>query len=288
MTFPAQEVWQMAKVSAQDWRALPQPLKLQLLHGRSAVPDEKRGELLATVQEQLVPELIVAHWQDMQVLAPCIDTRGPPTDGEVAELAQVACRQDLPGALAFVETIVRQGVSLEVALLHLVAPAARLLGEEWEADETSWGEVTIGLGTLQQVVHIFGPRFSPEAPDRGLVVLVTVSHEQHTLGLYMLAEFLRRASWEVQVDPNIAEAELIELVEFTHVEMVGISLSNTDVVPSLGKLVAAIKRASRNPHIAVALGGSLDLSAEAKQIGALSFCDPRDVVHWLEQSAKVI
>jgi MerR family transcriptional regulator, light-induced transcriptional regulator len=287
MTFPAQEVWQMAKGSAEDWRSLPQPLKLQLLHGPSAVPDERRGELLATVQEQLVPELIVAHWQDVQTADPCTDTRGPPTEGEVAELAHVACRQDLPGALSFVETIVRQGVSLEVVLLHLVAPAARLLGEEWLADETSWGEVTIGLGTLQQVVHVFGPRFSPEVPDRGLVVLVAVPQEQHTLGLYMLAEFLRRASWDVQVDPNIGDTDLIELVEFTHVEMVGISLSNTDLVPSLGKLVAAIKRASLNPHIAVALGGSLDLSEEATRIGAVSFCDPRDVVRWLDERAKV-
>lgn len=277
----------MAKVSAENWGAFPQPITLQLLRGPSAVPDEKRAELLAKVQEQLVPELIVAHWQELQELDPCSDTRGPPTDGEVAELAQIARRQDLPGALAFVETLVRQGVSLEVVLLHLVAPAARRLGEEWLADETSWGEVTIGLGTLQQVVHVFGPRFSPETPDRGLVVLVAAPHEQHTLGLYVLAEFLRRASWEVQVDPTISDAELIELVEFHHVEMVGISLSNTPLVPSLEKLVVAIKRASRNPHIAIALGGALDLSEEARRVGALSFTDPRDVVRWLDDHGKV-
>jgi MerR family transcriptional regulator, light-induced transcriptional regulator len=282
MTSPAQEVWQMAKVSAEECGALSQPLTLQLLRGPSAVPNEKRAELLATVHEQLVPELIVAHWQELQTLDPCSDTRGPPTDSEVSELARVARRQDLPGALAFVETLIRQGVPLEVVLLHLVAPAARLLGEEWLADQTSWGEVTIGLGTLQQVVHVFGPRFSPEAPDRGLVVLAAAPGEQHTLGLYVLAEFLRRASWDVQVDPNISDDELVGLVEFTHVEMVGISLSNTELVPSLGRLVGC------NPHIAVALGGSLDLSEEAERVGALSFCDPRDVVRWLDDRAKVI
>ncbi|HEU4408983.1 MAG TPA: cobalamin B12-binding domain-containing protein [Polyangiaceae bacterium] len=277
----------MAKVSAEDWGNSPQPLTLQLLRGPSAVPAEKRAELLATVHEQLVPELIVAHWQELQTLDPCSDTRGPPTEGEVSELARIARRQDLSGALAFIETLVRQGVPLEVVLLHLIAPAARLLGDEWLADQTSWGEVTIGLGTLQQVVHVFGPRFSPEAPDRGLVVLAAAPREQHTLGLYVLAEFLRRAGWDVQVDPAISDADLIALVESTHVELIGISVSNTDLVPSLDALVAAIRRASRNPQIAVALGGALDLSEEAERLGAVCFPDPRDVVRWLDDRARV-
>ena len=42
----------------------------------------------------------------------------------------------------------RQGLSLEVVMLDLVAPAARLLGEQWKEDLRGFTEVSAGLGML--------------------------------------------------------------------------------------------------------------------------------------------
>ncbi len=278
----------MAKASTtEDWCDLYQATTLQLLRQPPGLPPERQADLLATIQERLIPELIVAHWEGEPNLPdPCPDVRVPPTEEEIFAFARIAVDQDLPGALAFVESLAAQGISVEVILLHLIAPAARLLGQEWADDTTSWSDVTIGLGTLQQVVHVFGPSSTPEVADRGRVVLASAPREQHTLGIYLLGELLRRAGWGVQVEANVADADLIALVGSVRVEVMGLSVSNIELVPPLGRLIAALKKASLNPRLAVMLGGSLDLSAEAEQFGATFCTDPQQVVRWLEEHSN--
>jgi MerR family transcriptional regulator, light-induced transcriptional regulator len=277
----------MAKVSPEDWSATARPLALQLLDDASSLPSEKRAELLSTISEQIVPELLASHWQDLHTPEACADGRVPPTALEVDAFVRIARRQDLPGALAFVEELVRQGLSLESILLHLVPPAARQLGDEWLADVTSWAEVTAALGTLHQVVHVFGPEFAPAPARRGPVVLVAAPGEQHTLGLYLLGEFLRRDGWDAHVDPGLPAADLVAFVESQHVAAVGISVSNDELLGGVERLVLAVKRASCNPRVAVLLGGPLDLGPFAARLDVASFCDPREVVRWLDGRADM-
>jgi methanogenic corrinoid protein MtbC1 len=186
----------------------------------------------------------------------CPDARLPPTEEEVAEFAQISVEQNLSRALEFVEAIGREGISLEAVLLQLVAPAARLLGDQWLSDVRTFTDVTFGLATIHQVVNVLGPSFASGIPDRGFVVLVAAPSEQHTLGIYLLAEFIRRAGWGVQVEPSMPEVELIELVRDQHVAMVGISVSNLDLVASLARLVTRVKLASRNHDLLVMVGAT--------------------------------
>jgi MerR family transcriptional regulator, light-induced transcriptional regulator len=110
---------------------------------------------------------------------------------------------------------------------------------------------------------------------------VAAPSEQHTLGLYLLGEFLRRGGWDTLVEPTMPDAELVTLVESEYVELIGISVSSEDLLEAVGRLVGTLKRASRNPDLAVLLGGSIDLAEHAARLGASSFSDPRDVVRWL-------
>jgi methanogenic corrinoid protein MtbC1 len=217
----------------------------------------------------------------------CAGARLPPTANEVRTFAKIAMGEDVPGALAFVQEMASGGVSLEVIFLHLLTPAARLLGEQWEDDETSFTEVTLGLSTIQQIVQILGPSFSPAAQERGFVLLMAPAPEQHTLGIYLVGEFLRRAGWGVQVAPNLSETDLLALLETQRVDMVGISVSNTDLLRPVTRMVAAVKKASVNPDVLVMLGGSAELADHATEIGATFCSDPRDAVRWLEQHVKI-
>jgi methanogenic corrinoid protein MtbC1 len=243
---------------------------------------------MATVETEIIPRLVLAHRADPLSPALCPESRLPPTAGEVAEFARIATRHDLAAALAFVETLCRQGLSLEEILLELVAPAARLLGEQWESDQRSFTEVSGGLGTLQQVVHVLGPSFAPVLPHRGLVVLAAAPGEQHTLGLYLVGEFLRRAGWGVQVDPSMTGPELLRLVASERVEMLGLTVSSEKHLPPLAALLAGVRKASRNQSLTVMVGGSLDLGEFAAQNRAM-FCaaDPREVVRCLELPANL-
>lgn len=277
----------MSKLSTQEWRAPVQPIALQLLRQSPDLTSERHAALLATVHERLVPALVTAHWTEARAFEDCAEGRAPPTESEVADLARLALNQDMPGALAFVESLLKRGLSLEVTLLHLISPAARLLGEQWQTDETSWAEVTVGLGTLQQLVHVFGPAFALGAAHRGLVVLVATPHEQHTLGLYVLGEFFRRDGWNLLVEPGMSDDELLNLVGSDHVDMVGVSIGSAELIEPAGRRIAAVKRASRNRHIAIMVGGALDLSSAAASFGATFFGNPRDAVAWLNARAQV-
>jgi methanogenic corrinoid protein MtbC1 len=268
------------------WASAPQPSesehRLRLTPDVSPVDAAAKGDLLATIHEKIIPQLVLSHCE-IGKGASCPDSRQPPTAEEVSAFAAIAVREDDTAALAFVEVLASQGVSLEAVLLHLVAPAARLLGDEWLDDLRSFTEVTIGLGTLQRIVHVLGPSFAPDTAERGLVVLIAAPCEQHTLGIYMLGEFLRRARWGVLVEPNMSEDELVSMVGSQRVEMLGISMSSSQEMKALGRLVASVQRASINPDLAIMMGGCSELRDAAEQLGALYCSDPREAVRWLEQ-----
>ena len=266
------------------------PFRSELVKLLSGVEDpnaetaESRADLLATIQHQIIPQLVLAHVHaEPPGSGECADARLPPNADEVAELATLAIKEDVSGALAFVRTIAAGGISLEAIFLGLLGPAARLLGERWEDDDASFTEVTVGLATLQQLVQILGPSFAPGAPDRGFVLLVAPAQEQHTLGIYLVGEFLRRAGWGVQIAPSVSEPEILALLAEQRVDMVGISVSNTDLLEPVTRMVGAMKKASMNPDLLVILGGSAELAPHAATIGATFCSDPRDAVLCLEQ-----
>ena len=276
-----------------QWGMPAEPPRGELLKFLQETPDgeppaEARLELLAAIHEKIIPQLVLAHRAEPYGADACESARPPPTEQEVAQFADLAVDEDLPLALAFVQAIASEGISLETVLLHLVAPAARLLGEQWQLDTRTFTEVTIGLGTLQQVVHILGPSYAPGIAHRGVVLLVAAPREQHTLGIYVLGEIFRRAGWGVQVAPNMTEDELVCVVQSEPVVMVGFSVSNQDLLAPLARLVDAVKKASFNRDIAVMMGGSLDLEAVADQIGAMFCSDPLDAVRRLEHHTSFI
>jgi methanogenic corrinoid protein MtbC1 len=254
-----------------------------------------RSDLLATIHEQIVPRLMLAHAPEVREvneanavpLAVDLDTRAPVTAAEVAELARLAADEDFTTALAFVERLTAEGLVLETILLDLLAPAARLLGIEWEEDERSFTEVTTGLGTIQQIVNVLGPKFERAAVDRGYAVLVGAPGEQHTLGLHLVGELLRRAGWSVHVAPSMSESDLLELVASEGVDVVGFSISNENLLKPLARTIAAVKKSTMNPAMLVMLGGASDLSQFAAKVGA-TFCgDARLAVRWLDLRSKL-
>lgn len=249
---------------------------------------EDRPALLRTIESEIIPRLMLAHRTVTASHPPCAPTRLPPSEQEVDEIAQRATCHDLSGALALVEKLCREGLSLEDVLLNLVAPAARLLGEQWLDDQRSFMEVWAGLGTLQQMLHVLSPSFAPNVPHRGLVVLIAAPGEQHTLGLYMVGEFLRRAGWGVLIEPAMSSADLVSLMASESVVMLGVTVSNADLLPTVSELLSAAREASCNPDLKVMLGGSIDLSSFSAQHDA--YCcgtDPREAVRWLDLPAKV-
>ncbi|WP_192499356.1 cobalamin B12-binding domain-containing protein [Skermanella pratensis] len=181
---------------------------------------------------------------------PCVD--------DVLELSSLLLKDQFRTASSFVRSVQSRGVPLETVYLDLLAPTARHLGDLWTNDICHFGDVTIGLCRLQQVLRDFSPAFMNEASTRDdgrRALLMSVPGGQHTFGISMVAEFFRRARWDVTTGAPVARDELIRTVRSQWFSVVGLSVSCEIQVELLVSTIRLIRRASRNPAVGILVGG---------------------------------
>ncbi len=216
--------------------------------------------LLRTIEAEIIPRLMLAHQTEAFPL-PVEEARPPTLDHEdVVAFAALVLSQPVGAAIEHIESLRARGVALEVLYLDLLAPAARHLGELWEADLCDFTQVTLGLWRLQQVMHELSPAFQNEAAytvQRRRVLLAPAPGSQHTLGLFMVAEFFRRAGWEVSAEPASSVAELVAAVGADWFDVVGLSMGSELHVEGVSAAIGALRKASRNPALGVMVGGAV-------------------------------
>jgi methanogenic corrinoid protein MtbC1 len=238
---------------------------------------------MTTIEREIIPRLVLAHRDEMSFDVACSDSRPPPTANEVAAFGRLALSEGLGAALDTVDRLARQGLALESILLDLVAKAARWLGEQWQEDAISFTDVTAGLGTLQQLVNVLGPSFSQATPHRGLVLLTSAPNEQHTLGLFVLGEFLRKAGWGVDVVPGMTSAEVGAYVSRAEVDVIGFTVCREELLPALARAIELARRESRNRGLGIMVGGRIELASFASQHDVTALESPAWAVRWLEE-----
>lgn len=236
--------------------------------------DRRRTELARTIEGEIIPRLMLAYRQ----------VQGDPALGEVAfstpstmlnvdDFARLVMARDEGLAAAHVENLCRVGVALETIFLELFAPTARHLGRLWEEDICDFTDVTVGLGCLQGLLRRYSPARTRGAsiPTGEFRTLLTPGPgEQHTFGLFMVEEFFRREGWLVRSEPSMTERQLGRIVRADWYDVVGFSLSCTDLIDRLASAIRCVRRTSCNPATTVLVGGVVftDRQDLAKSVGA--------------------
>lgn len=167
---------------------------------------------------------------------------------------------DHAGLDSFTLDLLQRGYRAEQICLDLFTPAARLLGEMWVDDTATFVEVTLGVAQLQQVTHrlgeLLGTSMDPE--PRGRALIGTVPGEQHTFGITMVAEFLRRDGWAVVLVPShLAAGEVARLAEVEWFDMISFSAANDRCEDQLRRLLGQVRKQSRNRECRSLVGGRL-------------------------------
>ncbi len=248
-------------VTALDCRTDAEAMVLALL-GASSQPKpagfeaQRRSILTRTVERDVIPALLRAHGvrRGEQRARPTLAV----TKAHVTHLADLALGPAGP-ASAYVGALRADGFGAESLYLDLLAPAAVRLGDLWVEDLCDFSEVTVGLIQLQQIMRQLGPAFFDvgrselQAPPRAY--LVPLPGEQHMFGLAMVTDFFRRAGWNVWSGPIASRAELATMVRSEWVDMVGFSLACDERLDTARREVRAVRLASRNPGLAVMVGG---------------------------------
>lgn len=239
-----------------------------------------------TVQMEIVPRLLALTTEKSSRRVPV------PAD-LVAAVADAAVNAE-PGVVeSHILSHVVNGATLADALLDIVGPAARHLGTAWESDDRDFMEVTIGLGTLQQVLaSMSDERLHPAMPNRRILLGPTPG-EGHTLGLAIIDHLFRAARWDVVFDPYADRHSLVDTVHVEWFAVAGLTLSADGHVEQAKETVAALRDASMNPRLRILMGGPAferwkDLG---KEIGCDAVAtDGRAAVdiadHWVADSAE--
>lgn len=219
------------------------------------------GDLAQTIEAEIIPRLMLAHGGVDAPQAAIGSASISPR--EIHDFANLVLAQDAGVVRRCVQAIRARGVGPKALCLDLLAPAARRLGELWEADLCDFTQVTLGLWRIQQVLHDVSPSFrsdlhSGESGRR--VLLATLPGEQHTFGLSMVADFFRQRRWDVRLDTPGPRGEALRLLRAERFDLVGVSLGSETRVDELAEWIAAARRLSQQRDIVVMVGGPIFVS----------------------------
>jgi MerR family transcriptional regulator, light-induced transcriptional regulator len=224
------------------------------------------SKLAQALESDVIPRLVGAHGKEPRA-AVHLEPReiegfvGLLRNGTDAELA------------AAVSAAHRRGLAVEAIFLELFAPAARHLGELWVADRCDFSTVTICLGRLQRLLREWSPAFGTEVghPANGRrILLAQHTEEQHSFGLSMVAEFFRRAGWEVLGGVGGAVPDPSAQVSREWFDAVGFSIGSETRIDWLKERIAQVRKVTRNRSVVVLVGGPLFVlqPAWAQSVGA--------------------
>lgn len=256
--------------------------------GNAAVPAAAGGslsegirenQLLPLVEAEIIPRLMMAH-RGRQGSDAGLDLHPLPPD-EVVVFVEAILRQEPLVAGEQVTRLRANGLALESVYLYLLAPAARYLGELWEADLCSFSQVTLGLWRIQQIMYDLSPAFHASRKlakadsKQHRILIATLPGSQHTFGLSMLSEFFRGEGWTVLAIPAPDREELLHSLNTSWFDIFALSVSADRDIDALQPIIAEARKLSCNPGLGVMVGGALFMRqpALAETVGADGMSD---------------
>jgi methanogenic corrinoid protein MtbC1 len=224
---------------------------------RAAAPvtaEPPQAPLARTLDGAVIPRLVLAGRVDRarHQAAPAGD------DDRAGRLAELVLARDADAARDFVDALHDGGASFEQLYLQVVAPAARRLGDLWTDDRCHFTDVTMAMSRLHHMLHLLGHVFYAEEPHAEVArraLLLPAPGEQHSFGLAIVAEFFRRAGWDVWAGATLERGDLLRLVGRERFDVVGLSTGCDARLDALPALVHAVRHRSRNPDLGVFVGG---------------------------------
>ena len=234
---------------------------------------ECESSIQSVIEFDIIPRLLSSQRLMTQVVSSDPDLDRLPTQFEIETLVGLCVSDEPLLGHAFVQQLRGQGMSQETIFLKLITPAARLLGEQFAADEVDFIVVTHGLIGLQAITHEIGYANQQGPLVSGEIKRVMISSapgSEHMLGASIVSEFFRKEGWQVVLEVSPTARELVQAVQREWFDAIGLSVSIDAQLKDLADLVKNIKSASLNPRAVVMLGGPIFtvMDLQASDFGA--------------------
>jgi excisionase family DNA binding protein len=171
---------------------------------------------------------------------------------------------DEPGAWGVLEAAMVAGASAQAALLDILAPVLREVGDRWERGEFTVGDEHRVTSVALRLFGRLSPRFARRGRARGTVVLAGAPGDPHALPVAMLAAVLRGSGWSVvELGADTPTADLVAAVEAVPggPRAVGLSMSVSRYTDVVKDTLRAVRAAA--PAATVLVGGPAIRSTDA-------------------------
>lgn len=250
---------------------------------------ERRSQVVEMIEESVIPNLVKSYHSDhltpsdaaLAWPAPSVDPAKKFDTFTVKSFSTLLLENNAPAVAGFIERMSVEGYSDEAICLYLLTPSARYLGELWEEDVCSFSDVTLGLLLLHDVLrNLSHLDDAPPKPVRSSAnaLFILPPGEQHIFGLCMVAEFFRRANWNVQVEFPGKLEQIKAIVMSSRASVVGLTCSSEVALPKLAEGIDIVRKHIGNQDAHIIVGGHLfienpgfvsDVGAEASPIDGL-------------------
>lgn len=217
---------------------------------------ERRNVLASVVRKQVIPQLEREH---RRRIADAEREQSAKYDRQIVWLVTALLKDDQQDITDFVVARQRESVDFTTLYRNILAPAAQRLGVMWCDDDVSFMQVTLATARLQSLVHEFSAaetsRTSAGVPHHS-ILLARAAHEEHTLGLLIVASCFNLAGWHVSGGADVQSDEtLFRRLQDREFDVLGLSVGSHNTVESLAETVAEARRRSRNRSVKIGLGG---------------------------------
>jgi methanogenic corrinoid protein MtbC1 len=219
----------------------------------------------------ILPELSRAAQNE--AAAALENTRQDITGEDIETFCELLAGADFGRAMAFLNAASERGVGYDRLLLELLTGAARRLGVQWECDDRPFSQVTVGMSRLHQALQqlaLRAPFQTAQFQTRGRALLAPCPGEQHNFGIMILDSMFHRAGWELRTMPDVTNGQLGRIAGDSRFDVIGLSLSCEEQLPSLETAISTVRRQSRNQNVVILVGGRVFNSdpSLAARIGA--------------------
>lgn len=177
---------------------------------------------------------------------------------QVDMLVRKLRKGDDSAAQYLIESWLEQGLTGLQLYLNLLSNSARILGEMWCEDECSFGDVTLGVSSLHQLLHHYSGLLPSEVPTisrRARAFVVPMPGQTHIFGAAMLNVFFEAAGWECVSGYDYALDEIVSIGTGDHYDLICLSVSHVEEINTCKKLVGKLKRRARSQRLKILVGG---------------------------------
>jgi len=155
------------------------------------------------------------------------------------------------------------------AVVESIRVGMEEVGRLYESKEYFLSDLIMAAALAQDLFEMAKPYLTERArPAKGRILVGTVQGSVHSMGKSILISILTSGGYEVHdLGADVPAEKFVEKVREIKPQVVGLSVGLTQALPSVKKVVEALKAAGLRDQVKVILGGNAATEERAAQAG---------------------